>query len=243
MTETIKYYNKGFSFSRHLSLSWKRMKKSLLFLFFLASASSLAQQKVQKIIESAATHIHIFIEGVDNLQIETSYDHLIEITILDNDGLGVFDSFSCVANSCTLTIKTELKETDDLTNKINQFPMAPPTNVNAIIKIPKNKSVAITGEMIDIQSMGYSGKLKLTVDKGNIRILSIKGVVVSNVFSGAVYATIDNGIALDISTRKGLISLDKKSVRSPYIKKESGEKQLIIRSVNANVLLTTKKTQ
>ncbi len=213
------------------------MKKHILISFLFVGLLLQAQQKIVKTIESDAPYVEVKTEGIDNLIIEESETNELEMIILDADGLGFIESFSCNDYNCVLSIKTELKGTDDINNKINQFPLAPPTNVSAIIKIPKNKKVTIFGETIDIQTSGYDGILRILIDKGNVRIEGIKGITEVTLFTGTVFATVDDS-SLDIKTRKGKISLNEEIVKSPYRKKEKKKKRLVVKSVNANVVLT-----
>ena len=159
------------------------------------------------------------------------------MVILDADGMGVIDDFKCNDFNCVLSIKTELKIDNPITNKINQFPLAAPTNVSAIVKIPKNKKVTVFGETIDVQTGGYQGVLRILIDKGNVRIKGIKGITEVNLFAGTVFANINKN-SLHIKTRKGTISLNDEVQKSPYKKKKKKAHLLVVKSINANVVLT-----
>ncbi|MDT7832729.1 hypothetical protein RQM59_10090 [Flavobacteriaceae bacterium S356] len=218
------------------------MRVFIFIVFLLSTLGLLAQQKVVRTIQSEATAIYITIEGIDNLKIEESETNSIEMTLLDMNELGVLESFTCEDKSCVLNVKAVVKKTHAINDKIHQFPLAPPTNVTAVVKIPKHKKVTIEAGMVDIQSKGYEGTLKVRIDKGNIRIPSIKGVVVVELFAGVIHATVSKEIVLDLQTRKGKIMVNRQLVKSTYKKKEKGQKQLRVRSINANVVLTSKKT-
>ena len=213
------------------------MKYTTFLLFFLFTIVSTAQQKIVRTIKSNAPYVEVKTDGIDNLVIEESDSGQLEMIISDVDGLGVIDDFKCNDYNCVLSIKTELKIDNPLTNKINQFPLAPPSNVSAIVKIPKNKKVTIYGETIDIQTKGYKGILRILIDKGNVRIQGIKGITEVELFTGTVFATIQKN-ALDIKTRKGKISLDEEVQKSPFRKKIKKADKLVVRSINANVVLT-----
>ncbi|MFY0629071.1 MAG: hypothetical protein JXR05_01750 [Flavobacteriaceae bacterium] len=205
----------------------------LFFCFFVASG----QQKITRKTQSDAPYVEVKTEGIDNLIIQESEGSELEMEIVDADGLGVVQDFVCNDFNCVLSIKTELKGTNDINNKINQLPIAPPTNVSVIVKIPKNKKVTIYGETIDIQAEGYQGVLRILIDKGNVRIKDIKGITEVNLFTGNVYATINNN-ALNIKTRKGTISLNDEVQKSPYKKRKKKTHLLVVKSISANVILT-----
>ncbi len=216
--------------------------RSLFFIVFLWVGTGLvAQQKIVRTIQSDATDIYISIEGIDNLTIEESATNSIEMTLLDMNELGVLEDFSCEDKTCSLQVKAIVKQRA-INDKIHQFPLAPPTNVTAILKVPKHKKLTVEGIMVDIQSKGYEGLLKVRIDKGNIRLPNIKGTADIEVFSGNIFATISKEIMTDIETRKGRVSMDKKQVTSTFKKNLGQQKGLIVRSINANVVLTSKKT-
>jgi len=208
---------------------------SIAFLFFVSFLT--AQQKIIKTVKSDAPYVEVKTDGIDNLVIEESESDQLEMIISDADGLGVIDDFSCNDFNCVLSIKTQLKIDNPITNKINQFPLAPPSNVSAIVKIPKNKKVTVFGEMIDIQTHGYDGILRILIDKGNVRIKGIKGITEVNLFAGTVFAEVNQN-ALDIKTRKGRISFNEEIQKSPFRKKIKKAHKLLVKSINANVVLT-----
>jgi hypothetical protein len=218
------------------------LKKLILISFLFVGLYAHAQQKIIKTVKSDAPYVEVKTDGIDNLIIEESETDELEMIITDVDGLGFIENFSCNDYNCVLNIKTELRGTDDINNKINQFTLAPPTNVSAVVKIPKGKKVTIFGGTIDIQTNGYDGILRILIDKGNVRIKGIKGITEVNLFAGTIFATIDQN-TLDVKTRKGIISLDEKEVKSPYRKKENKKQRLIVKSINANVVLTSLKTE
>lgn len=214
-----------------------RIKYLSFIAIFSCSFLAVAQQKIVKTIKSDAPYVEVKTDGIDNLIIKESDTNELEMTILDTDGLGFIENFSCDDFNCVLNIKTELKIKNPMTNKINQFAIKLPSNVSAIVKIPKNKKVTIFGETIDIQTDGYQGILRILIDKGNVRIKAIKGITEVNLFTGTVFATINNN-ALDIRTRKGTISFNEEVQKSPYKKKKKKTHLLVVKSINANVILT-----
>jgi transcription elongation factor len=197
----------------------------------------MSQRKITKKVESKAPYVEVRTDGIDNLIIEESDSNQLEMIISDVDGLGVIEDFSCNDFNCVLKIATELQIDNPQTNKINQFPLAPPSNVSAVVKIPKDKKVTVFGETIDIQTQGYQGILRILIDKGNVRIKGIKGITEVNLFTGTVFATVDNE-TIDVRTRKGTITVNEEVQKSPYKKKLKKAHKFIVKSINANVVLT-----
>ena len=109
--------------------------------------------------------------------------------------------------------------------------------MSAVVKIPKGKKVTVFGETIDIQTQGYQGILRILIDKGNVRIQGIKGITEVDLFAGTVFATVNND-DLNIRTRKGIITVNEEVQKSPYKKKLKKAHKFIVKSINANVVLT-----
>tara|TARA_B100001059_G_C17587136_1_gene452773 strand:+ start:217 stop:498 length:282 start_codon:yes stop_codon:yes gene_type:complete len=91
--------------------------------------------------------------------------------------------------------------------------------------------------MIDVQTMGYQGILRIIIDKGNVRMQGVKGIVDIDLFAGNVYVKVAEN-SLDIRTRKGRISLNKERQASPFSKKGKKSHKLVVKSINANIVLT-----
>tara|TARA_R110002073_G_scaffold108336_9_gene243640 strand:- start:71580 stop:72236 length:657 start_codon:yes stop_codon:yes gene_type:complete len=214
-----------------------RIKHLFFITLFSCSFFAVAQQKIVKTIKSDAPYVEVKTDGIDNLIIEESDTNELVMTIIDKNGLGVIENFSCDDFNCVLNIKTELKKNNLDINKVNFISIIPETNVSAVVKIPKNKKVTILGETIDIQTQGYQGILRILIDKGSVRIKAIKGITEVNLFTGTVFATINNN-ALDIRTRKGTITFNNEVQKSPYKKKKKKAHILVVKSISANVILT-----
>lgn len=213
------------------------MFKGILLSFLFLTVSLSAQNTISKRVKSDANYVEVRTDGIDNLVIEESENDQLEMIINDKDGLGVIDDLSCSDARCIVRIKTELKIEHPMTNKINMFPQQPPSNVSAVVKIPKNRKVIVFGKEIDIQTEGYKGVLLMFIEKGNIRIDELKGITEIELASGNVYATINKNY-LDIKTRKGSIYLNDSIQKSPLKRKIKKADKLTVKSVNANVVLT-----
>lgn len=214
------------------------MSKKIVFIGLLLFTLGIsAQQKISKRIKSDANYVEIRTNGIDNLIIQETDSDELEMTITDQDGLGVLDDFSCTEGRCVVQIKTELKIEHPNTNKINQFPVQPPSNVSAVVKIPKKRKVTVFGDEIDIQTKGYQGTLLILIEKGSIKIDQVKGITDIELNSGSVYANVNKN-QLDIKTRKGSILLNDSVQKSPLRRKRKNSHRFVVKSVNANVVLT-----
>lgn len=208
----------------------------ILILFF--SGLSFGQSNRIKKVKSTAPYIDIKTKGIDNLKILTSESDELVMEILDEDGIGVIENFSCNDYNCVLTIETEVKIKNPNINKMNQLTNLAATKVSAILKIPAGKKVAVFGEIIDITSEGYDGLLRVLIESGIVKLEKVKGVTEVTLFSGNVIASIDDN-SLDVKTRKGKLSLNDEFLKSTLKKRKNNDKKLIIRTINGNIILTS----
>ena len=213
------------------------MKYRFIIIFFIVPFFAFGQQKIIKVVETDAPYVEVKTDGIDNLIIEESETNELTMTILDKNGLGVIENFSCDDFNCVLNIKTELKVENPITQSKVDFIVNPQSNVSAVVKIPKDKKVTILGGIIDIETKGYQGILRILIEEGNVQIKGIKGITEVNLFTGIVFADIKEN-ALDIRTRKGKISLNEEIQKSPYKRKKKKAHKLIVKTNNANVVLT-----
>jgi len=213
------------------------MKHGFVILLISISCGLIGQEKIVKTIKSDAPYVEVNTKGIDNLIIKESETDQLEMIITDKEGFGFVENLTCDDFNCVVNIKTELKEENLIHQSKVNFIVPPQSNVNAIVKIPKNKKVSIFGEIIDVQTEGYLGVLRILIDKGNIRIKEVKGITEVNLFAGTVFATI-KGIALDIRTKKGEVLLNNATQKSPFRVKRKKAPTLIVKSINANVVLT-----
>lgn len=212
--------------------------KQLVFFLLLISFQVKSQQKITRAIETKASFVEVHTQGIDDILVEESESNNIEMIVNDADGLGVIENFTCTDLNCVLEIKTELKIDHPITNKANQLPISPPSNVRAVLKVPKNKRIAIFGGIIDVTSNGYSGVLQIQIEKGKVAINKNKGVTEINLSTGSVFASIDDEF-VDVRTRKGKITYNKKTQKSPFKIKVKSKKELLVKSINANIILAT----
>lgn len=215
------------------------MNKTILFIsVFFISSLAFGQQTLTKRVKSKAPYIDINTKGIDFLKIELSDSDEIVITVDDKNGLGILEKVTCNDYNCVLSIATEVNIKHPNTDKGNQLPIKPSTKVSAVVQIPKNKKVTVLGEEIDVYSKGYQGMLRILIESGKVDLQRILGITEVQLFTGNVFATIDDN-SLDIKTRKGKLSLNDEVLKSTLKKKNNQNKKLIIRTIEANIFLNS----
>ncbi len=217
------------------------MRKKISFFLLLYSSIVFSQQKIVRTLESDAVYIEIHTKGIDDLKIEESNSNQIEMTILDNKDFGVFENFTCTESNCVFKIETRGMQKERINDKGNQLPIKPATQVNALIRIPKNKKVTVLGGFIDVETKGYHGQLRVLIEKGNVILKKVLGVTQIDLSAGSCVASIDDN-SLDVRTRKGQITFNSVLQQKKSLKKKKNKKKLlIIRTVNANIILSESK--
>ena len=212
--------------------------KHLFFLAFLiVSFIGFSQQKIIKKLDLKIEEVSILSFGLDNIIIINSDSNQIEIELLDensNDHQIVSTSFGA-----SFKLSFKLQPIEEKKEIFRKFITKRLNRVHAIIKIPKHKSITIFGKHIDINSKSYHGNLKIYIDKGKVALNEVKKKVEVRLFDGNVFAKVMN-VNIDVTSNNGTILINEKKAIKNYIKKVSkSTKELVIKSINANIKLTT----
>ena len=211
------------------------------FLFFLIIPTLFfSQKKASKSFEFFADKIEINAEGLDNITIENSESALIEIFLL-NINSNSHDIHTNEKNE-TLTLSFENKMVVDKEEVFRKFITKRIDRASVLIKIPKGKTISIFGKTVGIVSKSYQGNLNIYIDKGNIYLNNVFANAEIKLFSGNVKATLDKQ-NIEVKSNKGTILIDKKSFSKKYKNDKKEPINFVVNSINANVVLTTQKTQ
>ena len=112
-----------------------------------------------------------------------------------------------------------------------------------IVKIPKNKKTTMLGDIIDIESKSYQGNLVVFIEKGNIKLNTVKETTQIKLYSGNVYASLKN-TNIDVVSNIGNIKVDTLLKGKRYQKKiDNVKKSFIVNTIKGNVFLSSLKTQ
>ena len=217
------------------------MKNYIIILFLSLPFLCYSQKKSHKKLEINSNDIEISTEGIDNISIENSENKFLEVFL--------FDEFSnkhhilLEENKEKVSLKFKI---DDLKTEETVFRKFITKRLNrayVIVKAPKDKSITIFGENIDIESNNYKGNLSIYIDKGDLKLHTIQKNLLVKLYAGNISAIIKN-TNIDVVSNLGKISIDNKEIKKTYKKEDSKHlNKFIVNSIKANILLTTKKTQ
>jgi hypothetical protein len=215
--------------------------KSALFLFLLISTVIFSQKKAIKKVQTKATQIEISTEGLDNFVLENSTSEFIEIYLTAENSNKQHIVYKEVNN----TVKIEFKFPDIATEEtvFRKFITKRLQRASVIVKIPQNKPVIIFGNSIDIASKSYGGSLDIYIEKGILKLDTIKANTKVKLYAGSVFATLKKG-NIDAASNTGTISINRKIQQEKFYKKSKKSAiNFTIASIKANIFLTIQKTQ
>ena len=99
------------------------------------------------------------------------------------------------------------------------------------------------GDEINLQSKSYEGELHIFIENGGLKLNSIKGSVDIRLFSGNVYAALSES-EINIVSNNGKVEINNQKKNSPFqLKQNNSSKKFSVNTINANIFLTTQKTQ
>ncbi|ARV06837.1 hypothetical protein BTO04_09135 [Polaribacter sp. SA4-10] len=217
------------------------MKRGFLLIFLLTSILVFSQKKASKKFETTVSEIEISTEGLDDFVLENSESEFLEIFLYaenPNKQHIVFDEENNIA-----TIKFNIPEFKTDEKVFRKFITKRLNRASAVVKIPKHIIVTIFGDDINIASKSCQNNLSVFIEKGNVKLNTVKENTDVKLYSGNVFAT-SNNTAIDVISTIGSIHVNGALVAKSYQKnEEKATKKLTINTIKANIFLTTQKTQ
>ena len=216
------------------------MKKLFFIFFVLINGVHFGQQKSFKQFETTLINLEINTEGLDQIIIENSNNNFISIH-LNEENPNAHHIFSTEENGVLkIGFQTVLQPKKKIFRK---FITERLNRASVKIMLPKHKNLTFLGDEIDIISSNYQGNISIFIDKGTLKLSDLKGNLQLHLFSGNVFLNTSEG-KIDIKSNNGRIEVDNKFMSTPFIKlDENSSRKVTVKSINANITLTTKKPQ
>lgn len=215
------------------------MKNTILLFFLLVTNLVLSQQVLTKTIDFTANEIALAAFGLDEIKIVNSTSNKIEVTLLDEN-----------PNTHTITAKQEFGvfkigfklEFIEESTVFRKFITKRLNRVSVLIKVPKNKTITVHGEHVDVISKSYQGNLKIYIDKGLVNLHKVQANVELTLFQGNVFADLTNS-NIDLLSRTGTIKVNNFSFKKNYQKVlKNSSKYFKVNSIKANIFLLHDKS-
>lgn len=214
------------------------MKRTILILILLISTVSFSQKKVVEKKQINANEISIYTEGLDNLVVENSNSGFLEVYLQAESYDEQFIEIE--ENSSEANIKFNFKGTETREVIFRKFITKRLQRAHAIVKVPQGKKVTIFGEDVDVETKSFKNNLAVYIENGIIKLNKIKANVMLKLYSGNVYASIQNS-NIDIASSNGKIKVDSIFYQKKHQKKSLENKnELKVITIKANIFLTTK---
>ncbi len=214
------------------------MKKKVLLFFLLLINATFSQEVLIKTIEVNTNELELDAFGLDEIKIVNSTSNNIEITLLDEN-----------PNTHTITTKQEfgvfkigfeLAFIEEST-VFRKFITKRLNRASVLIKVPKNKTITVHGEHVDVISKSYQGNLKIYIDKGLVNLHKVQANVDITLFQGNVFAELTNS-NIDLLSRNGTIKVNTIFFKKSYQKVlKNSLKYFKVNSIKANVSLLDNK--
>ena len=213
------------------------MKHLFLAFIFLSTYFAFSQQKIIESFDHKIQNISILSFGLDNITIVNSNSNHVEIELLDENSNNHQIITNSLGSSFKISFKLQLLE--EKKEVFRKFITKRIHRVNAIVKIPKHKSITVFGKHIDVISKSYQGNLKIYIDKGEVELNEITQKAEVRLFDGNVSAKTSK-TNINVTSNNGTILVNDSIQVKKYSKKSQiKNKELIIKSINANIKLTS----
>jgi len=203
----------------------------------LISVITFSQKKVSKIFDTTSKEINIDTAGLDNIIIENSDSKFVEVFLFAESYDEQLIKIENINNNVNIKFEFEGTETREVI--FRKFITKRLQRANAVVKVPKDISVYIFGENVDVTAKSFENKVSIYIDNGIVKLNKIKAKTLVKLYSGNVYASIKK-TNIDVVSDKGTIQIDTITYQKKlqkYFKENSSE--LSIRSIKANIFLTT----
>lgn len=196
-----------------------------------------SQKKAIKTFEITTDNIEISTKGLDNLTIENSPSNFVEITLFAASPLK--QHIVTQENKGLLNINFNIEELPSEKPIFRKYITERLQRAYAVIKIPIGKKVIVFGNSVNIESKSLESNLDIYIEKGILKLHTVKANSIIKLFEGSVFATLKNTNTA-IVTRNGIITIDKKREQDNFYKNQiNSNNHFKVTSINANIYLTT----
>lgn len=217
------------------------MRKIFLISFLMIFTVSFSQKKIVKKREINADEINIYTQGLDNIVLENSNSGFLETYLYTENYNDQFVYIEEANNEANVKFDFEGSETREVI--FRKFITKRLQRANAVIKIPKGKTIYIFGENVDIESKNINNELAIYIENGIVKLNEVKAKTTIKLYSGNVHAFI-NRISINANSNSGKIKIDDILYQKRFQSlKRLSTKKLAIETIKANIFITTKKTQ
>lgn len=217
-------------------------KLNLIFVFYIALQSAMAQHILKKEVDASVKNIEIICGDIDELKLQSIDKN--QVWVIMQDAEGQFTGVDIIKQKSKIIIKQ--KETLPQTQIINKFCVAQPNFASYLIKIPKNSKVylkIISGNLAIKNFVGFAniemgtGAVLLDDNLGTVNLKIIDGSVKSFIKNAQVKLATNLGI-IKSSIPALIVDKNKKSLSGIY---KNAYNKLKIAAIKANIYLEAVK--
>lgn len=208
-----------------------------LILVVFSSLSLIAQKRVVRSITSDSKSIDVSTLGLDEIKVENSNSDKVEVVLVAENATKQFVIFEDGVEKLNLRFQFQsLKRESTVFRKYITERLERGT---AILRVPKNTSINITGENCNVMVDADLNDFSLDLLNSIIRFNKIPKQSSVQFHAGNFYTKMQDQ-SIDLKTNTGTLSIDGKQQTKKTLKivKEDSQK-LRIRTIKGNIFLTS----
>lgn len=212
-----------------------------IFLYCLVAFTGgqiVAQKKSFKSITANHEVLEISTRGLDEIRLENGDNAVIEVRLMAENATKQFIIFEEQDAKLTLQFKfPSLKIQDGVFRK---FITERLQRGSAVVKIPLNQSVLISGENCNVTSKASLKNLTIDVVNSSIRIHQNPTDAFIQFYAGNFYATLSDQ-TYTVQTNTGTVRLNQVKQKNHFeIPSKQSSSKMTVKTIKGNIFLTSK---
>ncbi len=212
----------------------------ILFLFIVVVCSNLsliAQKRVVKSISYNSNSLEVSTLGLDEIKIENGESDKVEVVLVAENASKQFVIFE--EEEGKLLLRFQLQRLKPESSVFRKFITERLERGSAILRVPKNTSVKISGENCNVIVNADLKELSLDLLNSIIRLNKTPKQASFQFYAGNLFTKMSNQ-SIDVESNTGTISVDgqKRNTKSFKIVQKNAP-NLRIRTIKGNIFLTS----
>lgn len=214
------------------------MHKYCFVFFFFVCGVQFSQKRILKKIENIPESVEISTKGLDNITLENTNSNFIEVELYAES----YDDQLIKINKSDALISVSFEFEGAETREVifRKFITKRLQRANAIIRIPKQKTITIFGENIDVTSKKINNNLSVYIENGIVKLHKVQQNTLVKLYAGTVYMSTKDA-DMDITSNLGEIEVDDVIYHKKYQESSSeNDMKFTLQTIKGNVFITTK---
>ncbi len=193
-----------------------------------------------KKFQTELKEIEISTLGLDNLLIVNSASNFIEVYLFAENSEEQHIIYTEEYN--LLKIQFKIPGNKPQNKVFRKFITQRLNRARVVIKVPKNKTITLYGDEINVESKSYQGNLNFFIEKGILRLNNVQQNILIKLYAGTIYGSLKR-TNIDVVSNLGKIKINDRFFKKKYLLKDKDfNLDFKLNSIKANVFLKLLKT-